>query len=819
MNKQYHTVVLAGLLHDIGKFLQRGDFQQGIKISGKHPAISADLIRVRKDLFAEVADVPLLIELVQRHHESRDFPPELRVQEAPPEVRPLAYLVSTADNYSSAERGETARRGKDFRTIPLASVFSRLKLTRETPEPLYYRLHPLDPALAFPEDFDMLDPGQTAAYLRSFGHEFDALLSRTNISDFNCVFTHLLSLFERYTWCLPSNTLDEFPDISLFDHLRTTAAIAACLYQYHDKTTSFTIKQITNSDELKFRLVVGDLSGIQNYIFEISGIGAGGVAKRLRARSFYLSALLESISHRILHEFDLPLCNIIFSSGGKFYLLLPNINGSKEKIDNLQVELDRWFLEQFHGELTINLAQLPFSGRDFACFGQVMASVAEKLNDKKVMPLKDYLVKNGYWQSELFMSGVGKWQGGICPGCRKNPVGQAGDGEQQFCPQCRRDLEMGTRLANAGYIAFSKEPISSGCFAGVYPLHGTYNLFISRDKPEDILPFYLVVRLNNSNINESGKYPTIFKYMTNYIPLADENPCYECKGCRDDRKPGPGEPLYFDCLANRSRGRKLLGYLKADVDNLGSLFVYGLRGETNDNTSISRLATMSRMLDLFFAGRMEQLLKTKFTSCYTVFSGGDDLFIIGPWDEIARLAVTVQTEFHHFTCRNPNITLSAGIALVKPRIPLSRGVAVAEEMLEESKEKALPGYQEGRDQLSFLGTTVHWSKVERLFQEAERLASWLKQERLSTGFVRKLLYFATLYEKYHFKGDVAGLRYLPLLTYEIARNLGIPQDDPESGVIRMWVEKLKEVGHDYIVNLKLLASYALLTLDVRSDST
>jgi len=27
MNREYQTVILAGLLHDIGKFLQRGEFK------------------------------------------------------------------------------------------------------------------------------------------------------------------------------------------------------------------------------------------------------------------------------------------------------------------------------------------------------------------------------------------------------------------------------------------------------------------------------------------------------------------------------------------------------------------------------------------------------------------------------------------------------------------------------------------------------------------------------------------------------------------------------------------------------------------------
>ena len=37
----YRTVILAGLLHDIGKCFERGDFG-AVKVTGKHPQVGAD---------------------------------------------------------------------------------------------------------------------------------------------------------------------------------------------------------------------------------------------------------------------------------------------------------------------------------------------------------------------------------------------------------------------------------------------------------------------------------------------------------------------------------------------------------------------------------------------------------------------------------------------------------------------------------------------------------------------------------------------------------------------------------------------------------
>lgn len=161
-------------------------------------------------------------------------------------------------------------------------------------------------------------------HLAGLGAELIDVITKYGSADFHVLFTHLLAVLERYTWCLPSNSQEEIPDISLYDHLRTTAAIAACLYIYHCEKNEWDITSIKDSRKEKFRLVVGDLSGIQSYIFDISHHGAGGVAKRLRARSFYLSMLSEVASHKVLHTFGLPISNIIMASGGKFYILLPN---------------------------------------------------------------------------------------------------------------------------------------------------------------------------------------------------------------------------------------------------------------------------------------------------------------------------------------------------------------------------------------------------------------------------------------------------------------------------------------------------------------
>jgi CRISPR-associated protein Csm1 len=213
----------------------------------------------------------------------------------------------------------------------------------------------------------------------------------------------------------------------------------------------------------------------------------------------------------------------------------------------------------------------------------------------------------------------------------------------------------------------------------------------------------------------------------NAVPNPDGNPnSYAC-GFRFvgkwecNKKSGDWD---FDNFADNAKGIERLGVLRMDVDNLGEIFIRGLRfpgvtGAEKEMGSLSRVATLSRQLHLFFAGHLGELL-APFDRVQTIYTGGDDLFLIGSWDELPQVADTIRRRFRDYCAGNPHFTLSGGIAVVRGKYPISRAAELAGEA--EAAAKSLKR-DTGRkkDALSFLDTVVGWEEFPRAGELRQRI--------------------------------------------------------------------------------------------------
>jgi CRISPR-associated protein Csm1 len=447
------------------------------------------------------------------------------------------------------------------------------------------------------------------------------------------------------------------------------------------------------------------------------------------------------------------------SSGGKFYVLVPNRGDLAAGLQALRAEIDGWFREQFNGEIAVNLAHDCFPGDQFRAgrvgepgFGEVLTRLSYRLNQEKRRRGQGALVTEGAWDEAAFLVRRDFWGAGVCASCGKFP----GDRPEGICAQCERDRRVGSRLPNARYVAYYSGPVA-GEEAMEMPLGAAVRILAKEELDRAGRP-YLVARLNDPRLDGLAGYPAAFRYLANHVPL----------------HPNGAPKTFEDIAASVGQGRHLLGYLKADVDYLGMLFAQGLRRDAGGYDTAAHLAALSRELDLFFSGWMQHALSQNrnFQDFYTIFSGGDDLFLVGPWDRAAPLALEVHDRFRDFTGGNPEITLSAGILFTKERYPIARAARVADDVLELSKEHVLideQGAARKRDQLTVLGDTLAWQEVPPVLAEITALRDRLGD--LKSAFLHSLVAYGELYRLWAQEGKLEGLRYRPLFAYNIARNL------------------------------------------------
>ena len=720
-----------------------------------------------------------------------------------------ALILNQAEACASA----TGKSGTPLAAPPLESIFSHVRLDHE-PSVCYRSVAALAATKADQSHlFPVQSPpdGDVSAHWELFAQDLQGIVGNIPLDDHERLYSHLLASIQRYLWCLPAHT----DHVSLFDHLKIASATAAALYRYHQAQGSLNEQEITHAaGQERFCVLVGDLSGIQDYIFDIASVGAGPVARRLRARSFFISLISDVLAHKIVHDFELPLGNIIMSSGGKFYVLLPGLDDFETRADAIRREVDEWLLEEFNGEIGANLAyarlsddQFQASALDRTGFGDVMTQLSLALAGKKQQRLHGVLGLD--WGGESFVIKKDFGGRGDCPSCGKFPTSE----DSEYCPRCSEDAGLGGILPKARYVAYYDSRAESP--AKSIELLGEYSVSVlTHFKPDRIGRPYLLVKLNDPDLGDMWAYPSGFRYLANHVPTGEDGSplLFEdiARGSEDDLVETESPEGEQEVTADQPTGRALLGYVKADVDYLGIIFAQGLRQDQGGQDTISHTAMLSRELDLFFSGWLEHALdkpNAEHKNFYTVFSGGDDLFLVGRWNQAALLAREVNDRFREFVGRNQDLTLSAGILFSKERYPIARAAEDVERALGYSKERE-GADGKSRNQLTVLNDTMRWDEASRVFSEIETLSGYA--EGLTSSFLKNLVHYGQLYRRYK-AGEIEGLRYKALFAWNIARVLR--EGDP---AIREWADSLmqsldgKGDAHR-MQHLDLVATYILFS--------
>ena len=148
-----------------------------------------------------------------------------------------------------------------------------------------------------------------------------------------------------------------------------------------------------------------------------------------------------------------------------------------------------------------------------------------------------------------------------------------------------------------------------------------------------------------------------------------------------------------------AEGIDRIAVLRMDVDNLGSAFVSGFENqETEDRyVTISRTASFSRQLTIFFKYHINHILSepvfcklgiqggnSEGRKVTIVYSGGDDVFIIGAWNDVIEASVDIREHFKIYS--QERLTISGGIGIYKPKYPVHIMAEETEELQSCSKK-------------------------------------------------------------------------------------------------------------------------------------
>lgn len=482
-------------------------------------------------------------------------------------------------------------------------------------------------------------------------------------------------------------------------------------------------------------LLKGDISGIQDFIFDVPSKGA---AKQLKARSFQIQMYGWLAEALVLER--IPTAKQIYNGGGNFYLLIPEEDWDVAVIESLRQQM----LEALRvGNLTICLGYVQVQT------GQTYAAQIEEVNrvtsQVKLSPHVE--IENSDLHFHPFINSE-----------RYNQ-----ETYKKFTSKLSRSLswEISTQ--------------------GGKDLNSLNHLCVNLHEKEATNAHHRLYRQLPIWQNDEA----IAACDSFFKDEKQEDPTFE--------QPKVGDVIGFEYLAffaKQRTGTGKLGILKLDVDNLGSIFT---RLENQSNNQF-----LSKQLSIFFSEHLDKLLDETFTyrkrttrdgqpiqkvkklhnydrkgkvdsikyyevqehkaiyrhNLYIVFAGGDDCFIVGAWDAILEFMILLRKRFESFQqdkilkelpiLAEP-ITLSASVHVVDAHYPVVQFSNLAEEGLHAAKTTELnhdrldASGKAMKNCFSLMGKVFSWDDIEKLIALRNKLLQMILEYGEGKAFLHRMM--------------------------------------------------------------------------------
>lgn len=520
--------------------------------------------------------------------------------------------------------------------------------------------------------------------------------------------------------------------------------------------------------------VGGDLSGIQKFLYNISSKKA---AVSLKGRSAYLSNYLRKVCNEIKNT--ILGCNgnfeELYCSGGKFYLITDNNPAIISALNDLIVLRKRELWENHRGQLGLNISFIAYNEKNGKFY--VEGHEDEQNTNSGVLwkyANADFARQKNQKFKELLIDNYNQF-------FEELPVG----GKPLVCAL--------TGIESDECIPLDSD-IADEDDAGAVFLPSVVDQIKEGKK----------LSIQQGLLNNNGKVKTFSDYA---------------------------EGSY-------------LGILRMDVDGLGKRFILGF-------DTIEKYKDFSAKVKDFFEGRIgdspEYNKKDKLLDeldsetglpyreyLNVIYAGGDDLFIIGRWDKLINFAELIHKRTDEYF-RNDSyledtkddngipvrvehrITISGGIAIVKPKYPIDK----AAEMAREAEEAAKQGE---KNAFNVFGKTISWEKeFEEVKKKKDDFVYFLQDSKLSKSILHKLMLYASIAEENKNRkkrGKKEDFSYIWHISYYLTRYIKRYESNKE---LCKFCRKLRDEDLDYknvrsLEKIAIAARWAELILKMKDNN-
>ncbi|MBK7562912.1 MAG: type III-A CRISPR-associated protein Cas10/Csm1 [Propionivibrio sp.] len=760
-------IALAALLHDLGKLAERAGIDHEGRLDahktlycpwhiegGYHSHIHAAYTGIAWDVLEATGHFPdLRQECLPFSTTADDNTTDSTVNAASAHHRPDTYLqwiVATADRVASGfERDKfdseynNKRERENHYCARLLTLFEQIGKPHIEEGELAWRypLKPLAPENIFPQAAATCTPRNNATAKAEYHALWEALLEglklipQSHVANLPLWLDHFDSLWLAMTHAIPAATAFGIkPEVSLYDHSKAAAALATALWRWHYEKGKETVAAVREGwAENKILLVQGDFFGIQDFIFAEGGATQKHAHKLLRGRSFQVSLLAECAALKLLEALELPPSAQIINAAGKFLIVAPDTASARAAVVRCRKELNEWCLEHTYGEIGVGLATTPASCNDFTAgrFGELSKRLFAALDVAKHQrfALCDEQAPAAF---DGFLDAFDNTLG-VCRINGKHPADSMSSARRDYTLSRLADdqIRIGEALTKRARLLVARQ-------AKTLPVLGLdyfgYRLAFAPEaeasgKYGELARKGTLLRVWDFDAAEEDG--TLWRgyarrFVNSYVPrfdssdeqIADKYGKWESEAEFD--RSAPIKTLHHIACEDRRldqnshwQGEIALVTVKGDIDNLGALFQQGLEKPT-----FAKMASLSRQINAFFAlwlpwycehGKDAQGV-ARYRNTYTVFAGGDDFFLIGPWESTLSLATELREKFAAYVA-NESITFSAGLSMTHPKTPVRQLARSAEHALDAAKA------QPDKNAVTLWQRSVKWPDWQMLMGE------------------------------------------------------------------------------------------------------